>query len=897
MSDKEFTNAFGVFAKDHIPLPPKGAEVLTTACEYCTVACGYKIYRWPVGKEGGPAASANALGVDFPTHMMSGSWISPSQHNIVRHRGKPHHVVVVPDKDTSVVNVGGNHSIRGGTLAQKCYNPENRTSERLLYPMIRVRGTLMPVSWDLATEVMADISQYILEKFGEHAWAMKTYSYQYFENTYAITKLAQNTIGTPCFAPHDKPSASNDATGLDDAGVNSFAANYEDWSECEVAFLSGVDPYETKTTLFTSWMMPGDKKFIFVTPHKTMGPAWAEKEGRGLWLGIIPGTDTVLHMAMARIIVENGWQDQAFIDQWVANKWEVDSGYGRGTRNTGWQWRTTWGTWQSDWPDYKKWIMEQEEAKLDVAAAITGLKAEDIRQAAEWIARPKADGTRPKTSFMLEKGNYWSNNYMNSTSLAALGLICGSGNRPGRVISRGGGHQRGWMGAGGGSGWLSPEKYPGRRKKSFNLDRWVMDGQVRFAWVIGTTWIAAMMASQALSDKFFELTRKSPHQITNLDRAAIFEVLKARVDAGGMVVVDSDIYPCVPIGTEIADIVLPAATWGEDNFTRCNSERRLRLYSKFYDAPGEAKPDWWAIQKFAQKMGFDKDGEYQWKEANDVFEEAARFGRTGVLNYHPLVIKAQKQGIKAQELLRSYGTDGIQTPIRIRDGELVGTKRLHDPNNDWGEIEDVETQRKWLTAFDTHSGKAILLKSPWKYPGWIQFYEAVKPRRDKNELWITNGRVNETWQSGFDDLRKPHMAQRWPYPFIFIHPSDAKTRGIESGDLVQAYNDTVYVQTGEPQGVKDNDLNFDELMKHGHITVTQGQFVAVAVVSDEIRQGVTMANFNYPQAPANSVAHAVADPMTNNYRYKLGRGTLVKVGESIYKHSFASMSLKPRNIV
>ena len=30
-------------------LPPKHAEVLTTCCDYCIVACGYKVYRWPVG--------------------------------------------------------------------------------------------------------------------------------------------------------------------------------------------------------------------------------------------------------------------------------------------------------------------------------------------------------------------------------------------------------------------------------------------------------------------------------------------------------------------------------------------------------------------------------------------------------------------------------------------------------------------------------------------------------------------------------------------------------------------------------------------------------------------------------------------------------------------------------
>lgn len=883
-------------AVDRIPLPPKDAEVLTTACDYCTIACGYKVYRWPVGKEGGPQASQNALKADFPHQAMMTSWVSPAQYNVVTHKGQKHHVIVVPDKDATVVNVGGNHSIRGGTLGQKCYNPDTATRERLTSPMIRVNGKLTPVSWDLATEAMADISKYILAKFGEHAWAIKMYSYQYFENTYAITKLGMTSVGTPSIAPHDKCANTNDATGLDDAGIDSFASSYQDWGDCEVAFLSGVDPYETKTTLFTQWMMPGDKKMIFVTPHKTMGVAWAVSQGRGLWLPINLGTDSVLHMALARIVIENNWQDQEFIDKWIAKPWEVDEGYGRGTRNTGWQWRTTWGNWQSDWADYKKFILAQEESKLDVAAKITGLKAEDIQKAAEWIAKP-VNGKAPKTSFMCEKGNYWSNNYMNTASFASLGLICGAGNRPGRMISRGGGHQRGMMGAGGGSGWLSPEKYPGRRKKDFNLDRWLMAGEIKFAWVFGTTWVAAMMASDALGNRMKELTVGNPNQITSLDRAAIFEVLKKRVDSGGMVMVDSDIYPCEPVGTEFADFVLPAATWGEDDLTRCNSERRLRLYSKFYDAPGDAKPDWWAVAKFADKMGYTADGSYNWQSSNDVFEEAARFGRGGVLNYQPLVVKAKEMGVKGHELLRTMGTTGIQTPIRVRDGKLVGTQRLHDPGNNWGDMESSEVQLRFLYAFNTHSGKAILLKSPWKFAGWYQFFEAVKPRTEKNEIWVTNGRVNETWQSGFDDRRKPHLNQRWPDNFIIINPADAKKRGIESGDWVEIHNDTVYVQTGQPQGVLDADLTFNQLMKDGHIKVAEGRFRAVAIVSDEIKEGVAKSNFNTPKSMANSVVSAVPDPMTNNYRYKLGRGTLTKVGESEYKTDLTRMSLKPRPIV
>ena len=66
-----------------VPLPPPDAEVFTTCCDYCIVACGYKVYRWPVGKEGGPKASENALGADYPVPASSGKWISPNMHNIV----------------------------------------------------------------------------------------------------------------------------------------------------------------------------------------------------------------------------------------------------------------------------------------------------------------------------------------------------------------------------------------------------------------------------------------------------------------------------------------------------------------------------------------------------------------------------------------------------------------------------------------------------------------------------------------------------------------------------------------------------------------------------------------------------------------------------------------------
>ncbi len=877
---------------DRVPLPPPDAAVHTTACDYCIVACGYRVFTWPEGQEGGPLAHENALGLDFPTRLLQG-WISPNQHNMAIIDGKRHHVVVQPDPNATVVNRAGNHSIRGGTLALKVHNPDGPTRDRLKTPLLRVNGDLTPVSWDDAFEIMARVSRHVLDNYGEAAWAMKTFSYQYFENTYAISKLAFRSIGTPAYSPHDKPGPGADTAGLDDSGINPFSASYQDWSDAEVIFLSGTDPFESKTIVFTEWMMTGpSKKLIFALPRRTTGVAWAEQNG-GMLLQLIPGSDTVLHLAIARVILENGWEDTEFIEQWIANSWEIDAGMGRGTRNTPWQWRTTWGRLGTDFEGYREWLFQQPHAELDEAERITGIPRDQIIQAAEMLARP-VDGRRPKTSFGLEKGNYWSNNYGNTASFAALALICGAGNRPGQVVSRLGGHQRGWMGAAPYPIDKSPHQLPGRRRQEIDLDRWVEAGEVRFAWVIGTTWINAMAASQELHETFVRMTTGSEHQVSSADVGEAAAALIRRADSGGMVIVDQDIYLQSPIGDELADIVLPAATWGEHDFTRCNGERRLRLYSKFNDPPGDSRPDWWIIGQFAQRMGFPG---YDWKDSNEVFEESSRASRGGVLDYHALVVQAREQGRRAHDLLRDLGTTGIQTPIRLVDGELVGTQRLHDSTLELGPPQGPTIHRKWLTSFGTHSGKAVLNKSPWEW--FSDFYERVTPSGD--ELWVTNGRINELWQSAFDDLRKPYIHQRWPDTYVEIHPDDAGPRGIESGDDVLMENDDVLVQTGGFHPVEGDGFLFSKLDEQGLIRRGRGSCRAVAIVSADVRPGVLYTNFLYspgwPETESNSLVHRVPDPITNRYRFKLGKGRIRKIGESPFKNSFKAMTFKSRTII
>lgn len=876
--------------QDRVPLPPRDARVRSTGCAYCAVGCGYKVYTWPVGAEGGPGAKDNAFDADFPTGK-DGIWPGPNQHAVVSVDGKAHHCVIIPDPEAAAVNPGGNHSIRGGTLALKCFSAAGPTGDRLQFPQVRVKGRLTRVSWDTAVEAMAAVSRHVMTRHGEAAWGMKTYSYEFFENTYAITKLAFESIRTPAFAVHDKPSMSNDTAGIDDAGIVTFSAAYQDFKEADVLFISGTDPYESKTVAFTEWMMRSKARMVFVVPRRTMGVAYAESKG-GLFLRIVPGTDALLHMAISRIVLENGWEDKEFVEKWVASSWEIDSGFGRGTRNTPWQWRTTWGDiGAADFAGYRKWLLSHEPSSLAFAARETGIPAERIIEAARILSGGGA-GERPKATFLFEKGNYWSNNYLNTASMASLALLCGSGNRPGRAVSRLGGHQRGWMGAAPYPREKSPERLPGRRKVELDLDRWVEKGMVRFMWVIGTTWTGAMTASQELARTIRRQTAGSRHQPESAGKEEIIKALVRRVDDGGMVLVNSDIYPVNPLNTDLADIVLPAAGWGEHDGTRCNGERRLRLFPRFYDAPGEARPDWWAVSRFAREMGFKG---YEWPDANAVFEEAARFSRGDVLEYYPLVWKARREGKTGHAALGELGTTGIQCPVRYEGGKLVGTTRLHDATLSLGDPEGPTTHAKWLTAFNTHSGKALLVKSPWEL--FFDFHERIKPDKSKGELWVTCGRINESWQSGFDDLRKPYMAARWPGNFMEIHPDDAKARHVESGDVVRLENNEVLVQTGGFNRVEAGEISFTWLEKNGHIRVGRGEIEAIAMVTTAVPPGVLFTYFLFPPNPFNALAHRVVDPITNNYRYKLAKAKVTRLGESPYKKDRRFMSFQRRDFL
>jgi anaerobic selenocysteine-containing dehydrogenase len=245
---------------------------------------------------------------------------------------------------------------------------------------------------------------------------------------------------------------------------------------------------------------------------------------------------------------------------------------------------------------------------------------------------------------------------------------------------------------------------------------------------------------------------------------------------------------------------------------------------------------------------------FDWADANAIFEESGAVMVGKRMDYKALVDEAQARGMRAHDLLGSFGTTGVQLPARQENGGIGETRRLHADKR-----------------FNTASSKANFVKGDWDA---VEARNAIyAPQGD--ELWVLNGRVNVYWNNLFDFMRRPYTFQRFPMNFLEINAADAASRGIESGDLVSVTNSAVRNQLGG---------------------TSEGFFTAVAYVTDQVPPGATFAYFHFPGSHANSVvpADTSLQPLNLRYSFKLGKGRLERLGTS---HLKDSMSFVPRNIV
>jgi arsenite oxidase large subunit len=612
---------------------------------------------------------------------------------------------------------------------------------------------------------------------------------------------------------------------------------YLDAQLADTIVIVGANPYETQSNYYLTHMIPNlngatlehkhaifgaeavePARMIIVDPRRTMTVATAEAAAgkeRVLHLQIEPGADIAILNAIARIVLEQRWHDVAFIRE-----------------------RTEWQTFEA----YQRSTLAVDRPLQDVvneAARIAGVPASQIRQAAQWIAAPKADGARRRTLLHYEKGLIWGlKNYENIAALVDLGLLSGNVGKPGTGISRLGGHQEAYV----------RPPYPGGRP-ALNVDEAVRRGEVKCYWIGGCNPVLTTLRAEAMEAALRE--RGAPVREALLQTrgrpvgervARIVEALKR----GGMFILTQDIY--MTASAHHAHLVLPAAQWGEMNLTSINGERRLRLYPRFMDPPGAAIPDWMIMARFARRLRAlylqDRNPlqanrflDFDWKGDEDVFIHARyQFkgdGSDAMEGYAGITY----------DLLRRLGNNGIQTPTQIVNGVPVGTVRLHENGR-----------------FFTASGRARFIPAPQPWPGYAA---QVMRQRARYPFWVNNGRTNHVWQTLYHHQLIPFYSEHNPMPFLEIHPKDAKRLGVTSGDLVELSNDVGKVQ-------------------------------ALAYLSDAVKPGHTFMIFGQPRGAVGDLVSDHVDPTTTIPYYKGAWAAIRRVARA--PEIAKTVSFLPQNV-
>jgi arsenite oxidase large subunit len=764
---------------DRLPIIPADATVHNVTCHYCIVGCGYKAYSWPVNRQGGFAAGENWAGADLSAQQPAetDAWYSPSMYNVVQQNGRDVHLVIKPDINCSVNS--GLGSFRGARLAELSFSAARGTQlQRLTEPMVWRYGKMQPTSWDDALDLVARVTAAVIKEQGEDALIVSCYDHGGagggYENTWGTGKLYFGAMKVKNIRIHNRPAYNSEVHASRDMGVGELNNCYEDAELADTIVAIGTNALETQTNYFLNHWVPNLRgtslakkqaelpdephaagRIIIIDPRRTATVAACEAEAgkdNVLHLALESGTDLVLFNALLTEIYDKGWLDREFIEAsttgFASPPAEPPMFPARGGA-------------EQDNP--RLFGLDEVVAAIrtspEEAAAITGLSPDDIRKAAAWIAEPKAGGKRRRTMFGYEKGLIWGNdNYRTNAALVNIALATGNVGRPGGGVVRLGGHQEGYV--------RPSDAHVGR--PAAYVDQLLISGRGGVHHIWGCDHYKTTLNAHEFKRVYkrrTDLVKDAMSAVPYGDRQALVAAIVQAIRQGGLFSVNVDIVP-TQIG-QACHVWLPAATSGEMNLTSMNGERRMRLTERYMDPPGSAMPDCLIAARIANHMEAvlremgdaayaDQFKGFDWQTEEDAFMDG----------YHRHAAGGEHV---TYDRLRAMGTNGFLEPaVGFADGKIQGTKRLYADGR-----------------FSTPDGKARFLVTEWR---GLQA-AGKQQQKDRFPLLINNGRSNQVWQSAYLDQQNELVVDRFPFPFIEMHPDDMASRGIKAGDLVEVFND------------------------------------------------------------------------------------------------------------
>jgi ferredoxin-nitrate reductase len=581
--------------------------------------------------------------------------------------------------------------------------PTIDTADRLLRPQLRLsrHDGFRPVAWNTALDYVAEIFTNILHTYGPEAVAYYGSGQLDTETVYVINKLFKGCLGCNNTDSNSRLCMAAAVAGYRTSlGSDGPPCCYDDIELADLVLIIGSNMAEAHPVTFdrlraSKKLRPG-QRVVVVDPRRTASTAIAD-----LHVPVAPGGDIALLNALGKLLLAMPAIDQRFIDE----------------HTRGFQ-------------EYQRFLQNQD---LNELCATAGLRKEVVAQLATFIA-----GAGTFLSFYCMGLNQSTVGMWKNNSVINLHLLTGQIGKPGA----GPFSLTGQPNAMGGreAGLLSHqlpgyrtvedaehrqqvEAYWGRRDGSISpkpgltaveMFRALEKGNLKAIWIAGTN------PAVSLPDL---------HQVLRgLKRAQL-------------VIVQDAYHPTET--SRLADVLLPAAQWGEKEWTSTNSERMLSFSPKLFDPPGEALPDWQIVAQFARRLGFD----------GFAFD-------TGAAVWDEFI--------------------GL-TPGRPCDMAGASSSRLRTVKSlQWPcpSPEHPGTKRRYLDKqFASPDGRAVFLPRDHREPRELPDHEFP--------FVLTTGRLYSHWHTLTRTAKAAKLVRREPGPFIEIHPADARGLELDEGDLVQ----------------------------------------------------------------------------------------------------------------
>jgi anaerobic selenocysteine-containing dehydrogenase len=217
---------------------------------------------------------------------------------------------------------------------------------------------------------------------------------------------------------------------------------------------------------------------------------------------------------------------------------------------------------------------------------------------------------------------------------------------------------------------------------------------------------------------------------------------------------------------ELADVVLPAATWGEKTGTFTNADRTVHLSEKAVEPPGEAKADLDIFLDYARRMDFkDKDGAplVKWSDPESAYRAWQECSRGRPCDYTGISYDDLRGGSGIQ-----WGGDRLYA-----DGKFFSAP---DYCEHWGK--DLLTGASWeetdYRALNP-DGKALLRATDWVPPHEMP--------SDDYPLQLTTGRTIYHFHTRTKTGRAPELQAAAPDVWVELSANDAASLGLEEGDM------------------------------------------------------------------------------------------------------------------